>query len=247
MPRPARVKGDSGIYHVVLRGINQQTIFEDDEDNEKFLEVLEVCKKASGFELHAYCLMGNHIHLLIRTLSDGLDTIFKRIGVKYVYWYNWKYQRVGHLFQDRFRSEPVETDRYFLTVLRYIHQNPIKAGICNAVDGYKWSSYNEYVGECRIIDREFTLEMAGLDGFIKLNQVETEEVCLDNDAKRLRLTDVAAKRIMIELCGSATVEDFQHFDAKQRSLYIKKFKEHSISIRQISRLTGVSRSIVERA
>jgi len=247
MPRSVRVKGDSGIYHVVLRGINQQTIFEDDEDNEKFLGVLTACKKASGFELYAYCLMGNHVHLLIRTISEGLDTIFKRIGAKYVFWYNWKYQRVGHLFQDRFRSEPVETDKYFLTVLRYIHQNPVKAGICDTVDSYIWSSYGEYFGENRIVDREFVLDMTGLDGFIKLNQDEVEEVCIDNDSKRLRLTDAAAKKIMKKICGSDTVEGFQHIDAMQRIQYIKKLKEHRISIRQITRITGASRSIVERA
>ena len=73
--------------------------------------------------------MSNHIHLLLKEGEEDLGTLFKRIGASYVYWYNWKYNRTGHLFQDHFKSEPVEDDTYLLTVLRYIHQNPLKAGI----------------------------------------------------------------------------------------------------------------------
>ncbi|MBE6563266.1 MAG: hypothetical protein E7660_05975 [Ruminococcaceae bacterium] len=126
MPRQARIKSKSGIYHVMLRGINQQQIFEEPEDYYKFLEIVEEYKAVSEFELYAYCLMGNHIHLLIKENKEPIEQIFKRIGGKFVYWYNIKYQRVGHLFQDRFKSEPVETNDYLLTVIRYIHQNPLK-------------------------------------------------------------------------------------------------------------------------
>ena len=95
MPRRARKKSDSGTYHIMLRGINKQQIFEEKEDYEKFLEVLKSCKAISEFKLYAYCLMGNHIHLLIKEGKESLETIFKRIGGKFVYWYNVKYQRVG--------------------------------------------------------------------------------------------------------------------------------------------------------
>lgn len=118
MPRQQRKKSSSGIYHVMLRGINQQQIFHDDEDNKKFIKVLADCKAVSEFEIFAYCLMRNHVHILIKEGKEPLDLIFKRIGGRYVYWYNTKYNRVGHLFQDRYKSEPVETDEYFLMVLR---------------------------------------------------------------------------------------------------------------------------------
>ena len=145
MPRQARRKSESGIYHIMLRGINRQVIFEDEEDNLKFLETLKNYKAVSGYKLFAYCLMSNHIHLLLRVEKEYLDLIIKRIAGSYVYWYNWKYKRNGHLFQDRFKSEPVEDDAYFLTVIRYIHQNPIKAGLSKTIDDYKFSSYNEYI------------------------------------------------------------------------------------------------------
>ena len=127
MPRQARKRSNTQIYHAMLRGINQQQIFEDNEDYAKFIQVIRDCKSLSGFQLFAYCLMGNHIHLLLKETNEPIEQIFRRIGSRYVYWYNVKYQRVGHLFQDRFKSEPIETNEYFLTVLRYIHQNPIKA------------------------------------------------------------------------------------------------------------------------
>lgn len=124
MPRQARKRSNTQIYHVMLRGINQQQIFEDNEDYAKFIQVIRDCKSLSGFQLFAYCLMGNHIHLLLKETNEPIEQIFRRIGSRYVYWYNVKYRRVGHLFQDRFKSEPIETNEYFLTVLRYIHQNP---------------------------------------------------------------------------------------------------------------------------
>lgn len=99
MPRQARKKSESGIYHVMLRGINQQQIFEDEEDYEKYLQILRECKAVSGFKLFAYCLMGNHVHLLIKPEQEPLEQVFKRIGGRYVYWYNVKYQRLGIYFK----------------------------------------------------------------------------------------------------------------------------------------------------
>ena len=136
MPRQARKKSESKIYHVMLRGINQQQIFEDAEDCDKFLEVMRDCKEICQYDVYAYCLMGNHIHLLIKEGTETLEQVFKRICGRFVYWYNVKYRRVGHLFQDRFKSEPVDSNEYLLTVVRYIHQNPIKAGLCKRVSDY---------------------------------------------------------------------------------------------------------------
>ena len=110
----------------MLRGINQQVIFEEDDDRRFFLHTLKKAKEASGFKLYAFCLMTNHVHLLIEPAEEPLEIVFKRIGTRYAGWYNRKYERVGHLFQDRYRSEKVETEQYFLTALRYIIQNPMK-------------------------------------------------------------------------------------------------------------------------
>ncbi|SNS77668.1 Transposase IS200 like [Anaerovirgula multivorans] len=103
--------------------------------------------------------MGNHVHLLLREGRKGISLSMQRICSSFVYWYNWKYDRFGHLFQERYKSEVVENEAYLITVLRYIHQNPVKAGITNTVKGYKWSSYHEYIDKQNIIDTEFILKL----------------------------------------------------------------------------------------
>lgn len=247
MPRRARVKSETGIYHVMLRGINGQQIFHDDEDNRYFLEVLGICKEISDFELFAYCLMGNHVHILLKAKSEDIDLIFKRIGTRYVYWYNQKYKRIGHLFQDRYKSEPIETDRYYLAVLRYIHKNPVKAGICETVDAYKWSSYEEYIEKSRIVDVAFALSLMTMDEFIIFNSKSDDAEFLEDNARLFRHSDTEAKAMIQELCNIRTLDEFQKFESSERNRYLSRLKEKNLSIRQLCRLTGVSRSIVARA
>jgi REP element-mobilizing transposase RayT len=137
MPRQAREKSSSGIYHIMLRGINRQDIFHDEEDKMRFIETLKNYKSICEYKVYGYCLMSNHIHLLIKEGKETISQAMKRIGASYVYWCNMKYERYGHLFQDRYKSEKVEDDKYLLVVLRYIHQNPIKAGIVEEAAKYK--------------------------------------------------------------------------------------------------------------
>jgi len=249
MPRLSRVKSKTGIYHIMLRGINQQLIFEDNEDCEKFLDVLGLCKSASGFELYGYCLMGNHIHLLIKVVGEELDLIFKRIGARYVYWYNWKYKRSGHLFHDRFKSEPVGDDKYFLTVLRYIHRNPIKANLCTNPDEYKWSSYREYVNTAYrngLVDNGFVIQMTGLEEFIRYTSMSNDDTCLEDFGSKIPLTDNEAREIMMNLCKCNTIEGFQRLSSQKRCEYITLLSSNGISIRQLSRITGISKGIIEK-
>ena len=247
MPWKAIKKSESGIYHVMLRGINQQQIFEEPEDFEKFLQILKDCKAISGYKLFAYCLMGNHIHLLIKPEEESLEQAFKRIGGRFVYWYNVKYQRIGHLFQDRFRSEPVETDEYFMTVLRYIHQNPIKAGLCKVIDAYTYSSYKEYFIESDLIDTESAYQIISQEQFREFHEeIETKQ-CLDVDENiRIRLTDEQAKCVMKRVSGKGSVSEYQTLREDLKEKYVKKLYEKKLSIRQISRLTGVSKGLVEK-
>ena len=247
MPRQARKKSSIGIYHIMLRGVNQQQIFEDEEDYDKFLQVLKDCKAISGFKLLAYCLMGNHIHILLQEKNEPIELLMKRIATRFVYWYNIKYQRVGHLFQDRFKSEPIENDAYFMTVLRYIHQNPIKARVCKTVEAYENSSYNEFFKTSDLIDREFVFEIISKDEFVNFNNENTSDVCLDiEDKPKIKVTDEQAKRIIEKYSKCKNVSEFQHLANTLKEKYIKKFYNKGISIRQISRLCGVSKGMVEK-
>ena len=247
MPRQARKKSNVGIYHIMLRGVNGQQIFEEQEDCDKFLQVLKDCKAISGFNLFAYCLMGNHIHILLQETSEPIELVMKRIATRFVYWYNIKYQRAGHLFQDRFKSEPIENDAYFLTVLRYIHQNPIKAGICKNVADCENSSYNEYFKNSDLVDSDFVFEIISKDEFAKFNSENVFDGCLDvEDKPKVKVTDEQAKKIIEKISKCKNVAEFQALANILKEKYIKKFHEKGISVRQIARLCGVSKGMVEK-
>ena len=252
MPRRARNKSESGIYHIMLRGINRQSVFEDDEDREKFLQTLSECKGISNFLLFAYCIMGNHIHLLIKVEEEPLEQIFKRIGARYVYWYNWKYRRCGHLFQDRYKSEPVEDDSYFLTVLRYILQNPIKAELCQTLDEYKWSSYNDYKNGDGITDIDFGFNILSMEKskvkeiFISYMNERNEDKCLELEERNKRITDDELKIIVENDFNIKPMMIQNEAREKMQGLLMKILEIEGVSTRQLARITGISTNIIWR-
>ena len=248
MSRGARKLSSTGIYHVMLRGINKQRIFEDIEDCEKFLDILAECKQISGFSIYAYCLMSNHVHLLIKEGPEKPEHIFKRIGVRYVYWYNRKYNRNGHLFQDRFKSEPVNDDSYLMTVIRYIHQNPIKAGLCDDILQYPYSSYMSYLRpeEKHLTDTDFVLSIMGKDEFVKFNLAQNDDTCLEQREMAFRLNDEQLSELLYKVTKCRNTAEFQALDITNRDKYIKRLRSEGLSIREVSRITGVSIGIVRK-
>ena len=203
MPRKARELSRTNIYHVMLRGINRQTIFEDNEDMNCFLTEVRRCKDISDFKLYAFCLMSNHVHLLLETDQEPLDMIFRRLGSRYAGWYNRKYGRVGHLFQDRYRSEKVETEQYFLTALRYILQNPMKAGLEQQPGSYRWSSYLAYEkGIGLITDIQYAVSMAGnREDLIRFLREANDDQLMDEADRNARISDEQAKEVMKQVTG----------------------------------------------
>lgn len=147
MPRVQRLRGEFCTYHVVQRGNEKKNIFRNDEDKLRFLETISKARAKYDFLVYAYCLMDNHVHLLIHDKGDDISKLMKSINVSYVAYFNRVYERSGHLFQDRFRSELVKNDRYLLEVSRYIHNNPVKAKLVEKPSEFKWSSYNIYSGQ----------------------------------------------------------------------------------------------------
>ena len=247
MPRQARRKSCTGIYHVMVRGINGQVIFEDEEDCLRLINTLKIYKAVSGYRLLAYCLMGNHFHLLIKVEIEDLDLIFKRVAGSYVYWYNLKYRRTGHLFQDRYKSETVEDERYFLTALRYIHQNPINAGICKDISDYKYSSYNDFVeGNSDLVDIDYIFSIINREEFILFNNEKNDDKCLEIGGKGYRLNDSDARAIIRKITKCSNATEFQSLENETRDKYIVELRKNGLSIRQISRLTGISFTIVRR-
>ena len=240
------VKSETGIYHVMLRGVNKQHIFLDTQDYKKFIQVLIDCKKASHFELYAYCLMNNHIHLLIKETEESVSTIMKRIGCRFVYWYNAKYQRVGHLFQDRFRSEPVETDEYFLCVLRYIHNNPVKAKLVDSCSDYEYSSYNWYFENGILIDKKFALSIMSIEEFALFHQEEDINEYLDISENAIPVTDDMAVEIIKNNTGFNDLCKINELDKKRKKELIARLKSQGLSSRQIIMNIGLSKNMVEK-
>jgi REP element-mobilizing transposase RayT len=147
MPRTARKKSPAGIYHIMVRSISELMLFRNSKDKDKYLEILKKYKDTYLFEVYAYCLMSTHAHVVIDCCAADISKIMKSINQSYAAYYNFKYQRHGHVFQDRFKSKLVDDDNYLLNLTAYIHNNPkdIK-GYENNVHKYNYSSLGIYLG-----------------------------------------------------------------------------------------------------
>ncbi|MCL2046424.1 MAG: transposase [Oscillospiraceae bacterium] len=249
MARHARKQSNSGIYHVMLRGINRQNLFNNDDDLHKMISILSECTEISKVRLHGYCLMTNHVHILVQTGeifdSETLPQFMKRITIRYAMYYNNKYSRIGSLFQDRYRSEAVETDAYYLAVLRYIHQNPVKAGITKTPSEYLWSSYGNYVGKPDFVYTDMADSMLGeaFKSYMEdAEDVETQIIGLDEEI--YRLTDVELSNA-IEEALKLPVSIIASLDREARNNALRLITEiKGSTYRQISRLTGLSIGLI---
>ncbi|MGN0347819.1 MAG: transposase [Lachnospiraceae bacterium] len=249
MARKARLKSASHIYHIVIRGVDRQHIFEETSDFKKYLEILEFYKEKCNFELYAYCLMSNHVHLLLKTQEVPLESIFRHINTCYATWYNMKYDRTGFLQQGRYYSEPVEDLRYLFTVIRYIHLNPYKAGL-EEIPGtsYPWSSMQSYIKQAPpFLNTSFILDqIGGKERFLSFHKEIDETECLDIHQIRKRIPDDVAKEIIQNETGCASVTDFQSLSLLERNKHLVQLHKMGISIRQLNRLTGIPKGIISR-
>jgi len=181
----------------------------------------------------------------------------KRIGVSYAWYYNWKYNTVGHLFQDRFRSERVDRDAYLVTVIRYIHQNPAKAGLVKKLADWKWSSCIGYYGgetyPPGLLDSELILGMfseektSAITGFREFNEAENEDKCLENETTK-RLTDYQARAEIKKMIPVTEMVQIKNLPKAQRDEIISKVKEiEGLTQRQAARILGISPNLIFKA
>jgi len=266
MARKQREKSATGIYHVMLRGINKQDVFLDDNDFESMLNSLKEAKIQRGPDgkiisedcctYYAYCILHNHLHLLIREGSISISELMKKIQDRFVIIYNRKYDRVGHLFQDRFASEPVNDVGYFYRLIRYIHRNPVKAMESMTPEEYKYSSWNEYLNfKTRIIkgsDPLITQLFGGLCdvrnvvarfGFEELVEWVNEEVdddCMDMDTFVQPMPEVEAWERLQEISGVESVEHFKQLSPDLQVGCISQLVSEGASLRQAARMSSLS-------
>jgi len=164
--------------HVRQRGNNRCAIFGDDSDYEAFLIMLESAVRRYCVTIHGYTLMTNHTHLLLTpTTEEGTGKAMQQLGVRYVLYFNSKYQRVGTLWTGRYRAKPIGDDRYWLTCLRYIEQNPVRAGLVVQPEQYRWSSYRAHAFESGPDWLETHPVFEGLGATVEARQAAYRAIC----------------------------------------------------------------------
>ncbi len=252
MARVPRTKSSTGYYHIVLRGNNRSTIFFDNQDRLTFLEYLSKQKDKGLLVINAYCLMSNHIHILLQDTGNNLTTAMRSICTSYALYINKKYQRTGHLFDNRYRSETIDDERYLFAVLRYIHQNPVKAGICSKVEEYRWSSDKYYrnadntkLVSTNILDFINKNKSAAISNYIRLMQIPEGNKfldILDDPLTESEIKDIIKQEL--SKAGIANIKDDRTRDNLAR-LVSSLHKNNGISIRKIASTLGVSKGFVQ--
>ena len=248
MSTPKRKESPLNIHHVIYRGINKQQIFADDDDYGKFLTVLRKYEPICGF----------------KTGEMPLGRIFQHVIPSFVYWYNKKYERVGSLFQARFKSRPICNTNQLLTVIKYVHQNPVKAAICKHPGRYKYSSFKGYFAN-DLIDAAYIRSFISPDDFNHFNcdktdkkrkkgtpaqaqaQADKEDFCIDIEDEKPRMNDKRAIEIMTRLSGCSNVANFQALDTALRDKALFGMREAGVSVSQASRITGISYGMIRKA
>ena len=261
MPRSTRELSSTGVYHIMMRGNEKRNIFIDDKDRERFLKIINSKNINGEYEIFGYCLMNNHIHLIIKESTMGISKIIKRINISYAQYFNKKYNRIGHVFQDRFKSEAIEDDNYLLCAIRYIHNNPVKAKIVSHPSKYKWSSYNNYIsGESNIVSIDFVLSLYSDDikkairnyQNFSLEKNSYEFLDIKEDDDNIIKSESECIQYINKYCEkyNTTLDNILNYKSYKyiRDKLIREVRDNSrLSLRELERIFGLSRSTINRA
>jgi putative transposase len=257
MARQNRERSESGYYHIMLRGIEKKNIFSDEQDRKMFLKILDKQIIDSDIKMHGYCLMDNHIHLLLKGDLEQVSTFMKKITVSYVSYFNYKFRRSGHLFQGRYKSEVIEDDSYLLQLIRYIHQNPVKAHIVKKADDYKWSSHRNYINNTKSQLEALSTEL--ILGMFSKNQEEAIKLFKEYVSQKSDITfmDVEEKEQMTDDEAYLVLEELlkvRGFDNNSIEKYglddgiITELREKTgLSIRKIAVMLNMGKDRVHKA
>lgn len=255
MTRQRRKISNSKVYHVIVKGIDDQDIFYDDQDRRYFLKQILNLKKEINYDVYSYCLMTNHIHMVIKSEAEVLSKIMQSLMIRYVYYFNSKYERSGPLVQNRFKSKCVENQKYFLEVCRYIHRNPEKAGMAKT-QNYKWSSYQEYLGKEKIINKKILLHYFNNDinEFVKyttnltLEDIENLYDYAEYEIRNRLLDEEVIQIIMkkFKICDvSDVVIFFKNMSKEELEKYLGAIKDiKGTNKSQVARILRVNRKFV---
>ena len=250
MPRIARQESPSSVYHIVSRGAAHQIIFENDDDRAFFMTRLVETLDAYNAELFAWCLMDNHVHLLVRIAFENLPQAMHALFTGYAGYFNRVHGRTGPVFEGRYKSEAVTSEEYLMGVVRYIHFNPVKAGLSNGPH-YPWNSYSDYIGRISTwTETKYVLDVfCGLESFKQFHIQEgiTREYLDVYSAPKQKSSDKEALEKAQVLLGINVIGSIKAMPKVARNQALVKLKDEGLSLRQIQRITGVPLGTISRA
>jgi putative transposase len=243
MPRIARLKFEGAIYHIMARSISEVDLFRSDDDKKKYLMLIKEYQKVYNFKVYAYCLMSNHVHLIVDSNGADISKIMHCINFKYARYFNKLHKRHGHLFQDRFKSKIVDDNRYLIALSAYIHNNPLEIrGYEDCPEKYYYSSLALFMGlrsdEFDILDKYFILNMFGKDKsrsmkrymgiifrarIVPIDDIVKEEMEFNEDKTEYR----SERKILIRNFSVERVIQYvvDKFNIDNSLLYLKHYKE----------------------
>lgn len=260
MARQARERTEDSIYHIIQRGNNRKAIFKSNDDKNKYLDILKKKMDIFNFKIYAYCLMDNHVHMIIYDNGNDISKIMKSLSISYVSYFNRKYDSVGHLFQGRYKSEIVTDDEYLLELVRYIHNNPVKAQLVRKPEIFEYSSHKLYLyaKDNDLIDIDYVLNILNpdrkkavklLDKFVKntdqedlpeINYFEkSSEIKLKKDRELLDTLEKSKVYLHSRLQSEhITLEQLLN-NKKKRNSFIKDIRKNSkLTLKEIGALFG---------
>jgi REP element-mobilizing transposase RayT len=250
MARPHRRNFPGAFSHVFSRGNDRRDIFLDDDDRYRFLLLLAEVVTISRWRLHAWVVMANHYHLLIETPEANLSAGMKSLNERYAEWFNWRHNRVGHLLQGRFGSVAVEEESHLRELLRYIVLNPVRAGVVQSPDQWKWSNYQATTGLIEAppwLEVRWTIEQfGGVEGYQRF----VAEAPLQGNAvpqpldPRLRTLEALAGRVAYGFGEQPDELQRKSRSYGRKALAQLAFCQYGIPLRLIARWMGVSKTAV---
>ena len=266
MARKPRIHYEGALYHVIVRGNNRTYIFRSKDNKEEYKKIVLKYKKRYRFKIYAYCIMDNHAHLLIEVADIPLSKIMQGIQQVFTQYYNRRNRATGHVFEQRYKSFLCNKDTYLLSLIRYIHQNPVRSKLMGALN-YEWSSYQEYIVNSQLVDVNFPLSLfdtrknkAIKRYLIFMKETETKVVeSMTNEedatkvAKNIEERFEIAKEALIEIIEEVTEIKIDKIIGNTKSkrisdirkLYIKNLKKYSdIPNKEIAGLLEIGSSTV---
>ena len=224
-------------YHIMVQGINKEYIFNKAEDKRQYLKFINKVKDEIDIYVVSYCIMDNHVHLLIKENSiECLSRFMHKVNTLYAMYYNKKYNRVGYVFRDRYKSQVIYSEKQLYTCINYIHNNPVKAGICMFASEYDYSSYNEYIKNIEKIQKN-------INGLFTKEEIEdkNEDFLEIEEEKEIEIKNAIGEHMRIHNVNFDTLKN----EKKNLKDIINMLKNnYGLSLRQISTYINVGRETV---